>query len=148
MIFDWIEEAFGIYKIVSVVISAIFLVLVIRFIILTDAFGGYRKYKLDVYKYGGNEKKAIVNRWKKILDLMSSKNADDWKRAALLAESMFVDIMKIESSTQVDVKEFSRLREVREQVLPLVREEGAVAIAPIKELLREYREAFKEMGYL
>src|SRR5690606_34436428 len=87
-LFDW-------FRAISIVISAILFVAAVRYIFITDAFGGYRKYRLEVYKFVEDEKKRFPKRWKNVLELIQSDEADDWKHAIILADGMFDDMLKI-----------------------------------------------------
>src|SRR3989344_9070179 len=160
MIFDQLAEIFSTYRVISAIISVVFLFVVIRYLIVTDALGGFRKYKLDIYKYGGEEKKRIPARWKRVLKLVQSSEPEDWKQAVLYADEMFDDMLKIanyggatavERLAGVDASQITtndQLRELRSGVFSAINADEQLDQAHVKDLLREYRTVFQGMGYL
>ncbi len=148
------------FKIASAVISAILLFVVVRLIIVTDAFGGYRKYRLDVRKYGAEEKKRTPDMWKRVLKFVQSPKPEDWKQAVLVADQIFDDVLKIGGYTGATTAEriekveasqignIDRLRVLRANVFSSIHTDEALDLPVVKELLREYREVFQTMGYL
>lgn len=146
--FESLIDAFHVYKIISVIVSVLFFVLVVRYIILTDALGGYRSYKLNIYKYGGEEKKRVPDRWGKVLMLVRSKKPADWKQAALIADEIFWDVVKMEKMQESIASGKEELHEIRGKVLSSIQTDETLDHGLVKELLREYREVLRETGYL
>jgi hypothetical protein len=149
------------FKIISVLITVLFLALAVRYIIKTDVFAGYRKYTRDVRRYGGEEKKHVPERWKKeVLVPIQSKNPEKWKQALLSGENMLDDALKsnsfggltlaerLERADEERLPNINSLREAHARVFSLVNAGESIPLGDAKELLREYREALKTLGYL
>lgn len=158
---SWIINHTGVIEGISFVISAIFFVMAVRLMIRMNYFSEDIRYRWNFLKKTRDDKNRILGIWKKILDLVISRNPDDWKQAALVSDSLLDEVLKIagyrgntveERLSHVDesaVPTISGLRRVRTRVFALLAEaEPHIEQAQIKELLREYRHVFRQLGIM
>lgn len=145
--FDFLSGIYGWIRVISAIVSVLFLALVIYYSIRTNVLGGYKTYKLDIYKYGGEEKKRIPERWEKVLVLVQSKKNTDMQKALQMGDQLFWDVMKLDRVSKEDALG-QEYHDMREKLFASVQTGEELNSATVKELLRAYRHILRERGYL
>lgn len=145
--FDFLSGVYDWVRVVSAIVSVIFLALVIYYSIRTNALGGYKTYKLDIYKYGGEEKKRIPERWEKVLSLVGTKKNTDIQEALQVGDQLFWDVMKLDRVSKEDALG-QEYHDMREKLFASVQAGEELDNVMVKELLRAYRHILRERGYL
>ena len=157
----WIINHMGIMESISFLISALFCVLSIRLMIAMDYFSEDMRYRWNIFKHISNDTQRIMSIWKKILDLVVSHDPHDWRQAVVFADALLDEVLKIAGYRGRSVEErlahvdeaalptIGMLRRVRMRVFALLAEdEPHLEQHQVKELLREYRQVFKQLGMM
>lgn len=156
----WIEEWSLLLKIISGMATAILLFFAIRFMILMDYFSPYKKYKRDIYKYGGSYLQRVPDEWKTILSYVVTQDSGKWKQAFLRADSMLLEVLKTSGHKGMDMNQrliaashaqvphVLELQRKRQEILFKIEQGEDVSLKEVKETLQIYRNVFREFGVL
>ena len=164
-VFDPAEKIFGPYalqfKAISFVISVIFFVLMMFFLIRS----GYLARRIDImndfWRMQDVFKRRSVRAWVRIKKKLKSKNPNDWREALMTAEVLLNMVLKQagfpgknldDRLAGLNQEQLSNLADVRKAHLALMKmqENPSQEVSPeeIEGLLDIYEEALREMGLL
>ncbi len=148
-------------QLISLLLSLFFLTLSIRLIIKMDFFSDKRNYGWQAVRSDSIARTRLQKAWKVVLKKITLPDSGAWKEAVLLADNEFDEVIRSsgyrgaspeERLMLVDesaVANISKIRALRAELLPsLTNEEASLDYEKAKELLREYRRAFKQLGMM
>lgn len=154
MVWAWIQ-------LVSLLISLFLLVASIRLIIKMDFFSDKRDYGWQAVRSDSIARTRLEKAWRVVLKKITLPDSGAWKEAVLLADNEFDEVIRSsgyrgatpeERLMVVDesaIANISRIRVLRGELIPALKDENAsVDYEKAKELLREYRRAFKQLGMM
>jgi len=156
----FLEEWGWLFKTLSAVVSAVLLFFAIRYMVRMDYFGPYKKYKRDIYKYGGSYLQRVPDDWKKILSYVTTQDSEKWKQAILRADSMLLEVLKTSGHKGMDmdqrliaashaqVPHVLDLQRVRQEILFKIEQGEDISLKEVKETLQVYRNVLREFGVL
>lgn len=159
---SFLLENFFWIKIISAAISLIFLIGIIWLAVRIDYFSGKRTYGLEVLQSSGNVyRKKTLKIWKEILKKVASSNPMLWKEAVKEADAILNEVLKVSGYrgknieerflqvTSAQVSNIEELKLLRSQLMPLVMDENSfLELSRVKEILRSYRQAFRQFGMM
>lgn len=147
-------------QVVSVVASVALLASIIRMIIKIDFFSESREYGLRLLRDASIRKKQFIDEWNRVLSLMATQNPEAWRRAFVIAEQMLHEGLKsvgllgatteilLSHATDDLISNSDALKKIRRETLYMIQGERDIELDVIKECLREYRQAFRQMKIL
>ncbi|MFA6495379.1 MAG: hypothetical protein WC246_01405 [Candidatus Paceibacterota bacterium] len=148
-------------QLISLLLSLFFLIASIRLIIKMDFFSDKREYGWQAIRSDAIARTRVQKAWKIILKKIVLPDSGAWKEAIILADNEFDEIVRSsgyhgetpqERLMVIDeaaIANISRIRVLRADMAPdLANEEAAVDYGKAKELLREYRRAFQQLGMM
>ena len=156
----WIEEWSFVFKILSAGLSIIFFFFAVRYMIRMDYFSPYRKYKHDIYKYGGSYLQRVPDDWKKILSYITTDDAEKWKQALLKADAMLLEVLKTSghsgismderlfAASRVQVPHVLELQKARQAIFFKLDQGEDLSLKEVKEILQLYRDILRGFGVL
>lgn len=148
------------FKVVSGGVSLVLLIAIARLIIRIDFFSDKRDYGIRLLRDKNVQQKHLVDQWKYVLALIATQSPDAWKKAFVIADNLLHDVLKNtgllgrttqELLAQVGDDRISNsdaLKRIRQDVLAMINGEREVEFDVVKECLREYRQAFRQMKAL
>jgi|GEM_PF-2318758 len=160
-IFKWFVDNFFWIQIGSTILSIILLVAIVRLIIKVDYYADKREYGWEILKLGNLRQKKLTNLWQRTLKKVAKPNPEEWKRAVFEVDNFFDDSLKgsgyiggseEERMAKVGKDKISNIQEliaIHLEITALKAEENSVIEhEKVKEFLRAYRKAFRELGLL
>ncbi len=158
---SWFLDTLWLFKTIGVIVSVVFFILAVQFMIRMDYFGGTKRYGMNLIRKHPSTSEIMESMWKKVLKLISSKNPEDWKKAVLLADTIFDESLRIvggkgktieERIQTVNTETIGSLEELsglRATMLHTLKEEqGLVSREDAKIILRAYRSALRRMSMI
>ena len=158
---SWFLDTLWLFKTISVIVSVVFFILAVQFMIRMDYFGGTKRYGMNLIRKHPSTSEVMESMWKKVLKLISSKNPEDWKKAVLFADTIFDESLRIvggkgktieERIQTVNTETIGSLEELsglRATILHTLKEEqGLVSREDAKTILRAYRSALRRMSMI
>ncbi len=146
---------------ISLLLSLFFLAASIRLIIKMDFFSDKRDYGWQAVRSDAIARTRLEKAWKIVLKKITLPDSGAWKEAVLLADGEFDEIIRSsgyrgatpdERLVMIDesaIANISRIRVLRNELMSALKDEDAsVDYEKAKELLREYRRAFKQLGMM
>ena len=146
---------------ISLLVSLFFLAASIRLIVKMDFFSDKRDYGWQAVRSDAIARTRLQKAWKVVLKKITLPDSGAWKEAVLLADGEFDEIIRSsgyrgatpeERLMVVDesaVANISRIRVLRNELMPALNdEEASIDYEKAKELLREYRRAFQQLGMM
>jgi hypothetical protein len=149
------------FQFISLALSIFFLVASMRLIVKLDFFSDKRDYGWQAVRSDSIARARLQKAWKIVLKKITLPDSGEWKEAVLLADREFDEVIRSsgyrgatpeERLMVVDelaVANISKIRVLRAELLPsLTNEEASLDYEKAKELLREYRRAFQQLGVM
>jgi hypothetical protein len=157
----WFTNNFIWIQVASMVLSAVFLFAIIRLIIKIDYFSERREYGREIRHLSNLRQIKLSQLWRVVLKEVSRPNPGQWKKAIFEVDDFFDDTLKAQGfiggseeermgkvSTEM-ISNIGKIMEIHSEISILRADENSVADhEKIKEYLREYRKAFRELGLL
>lgn len=150
-----------IFQLTSLLISAVFLAASIRLLLKTNFFSATRDYGWHAVRPDAIARTRLEKTWKTVLKKITTPDVSAWKEAIALADGEFDELLRSSGYRGTTPEErlvivdpavlpnISRIRVLRNELVPALKDEDAsVDYEKAKELLREYRAAFRQLGMM
>lgn len=157
----WFINNFVWFQIGSMVISLVLLVAIVRLIIKIDYFSERREYGKEIRHLSDLRKIKLAKLWKVVLKKVANHNPELWKSAVFEVDDFFDDTLKAQG--YIGGSEEERMDKVSEDIISNIQdiitihaeitslradEKSVFDHEKVKEYLREFRKAFRELGLL
>ena len=157
----WFVVNFVWFQIGSMILSALLIVAIIRLIIKIDYFSERREYGREIRHLADLRQRKLAQLWKFVLKRAAQPNPELWKKAIYEVDDFFDDTLKAQG--YIGGSEEERMAKVNQEIVSnikdIIRVHAEISRLrsdelskpdheKIKEYLREYRKAFRELGLL
>lgn len=157
----WFFENILFFQVFGFIISAVFFVLTARLMIKMNYFEANARYSFRKLRKNPSVQDLMDPYWNKVLKLITSKKAEDWKKAVQDADKILDESLKsvgtkgktieerIKSADREITGPLEELIRLRDEILPFLKEENAqITKDKAKEILRAYRDVLQRMGMI
>lgn len=158
---DWLEPSLPLLKLVSAIISAIFIWGIFYTIFGSNYLTRKAEEYMDIFLIGDVGKRRQIRIWKRILGALKRDNSASWKKSVLDADTVFDEIIKMSGYRGQTVHD--RFKQLRPETLTnynelldahrvrdRVRQEPDFALSKdeASRVIKIYEKAFMELGLL
>lgn len=158
---NWLSQNLFFFQLLSLVLSTFLFCAIIYLVVKIDYFSDKREYGWESWNVTKTYKKRVANFWSKIIKNISSQDPTLWKEAVKIAEETLAEILKaagyrgakmeelLKSFNSIKILGADELKQKRSEFFELYADDSIpVDLIKTKELLREYRNVFKNLGML
>jgi hypothetical protein len=158
---NWFVNNFFWIQLASIIISLVLIIAIVRLIIKIDYYSDKREYGLEIWQIKKLRHKKLKKLWKKVLALVVEPDPVKWKEVLIEVDNFFDDTLKEigylgesakERLLKVEKEKISNIEEIikiHEEVEKIKASDSLfLEHEKVKEYLRAYRQAFRQLGYL
>ncbi len=159
---NWFVNNFVWFQAVSVALSVVFLVLIIKIIIKIDYYGDKREYQWEIAKIDKIYQIKSNKIWNSAYSALKQSKPDLWKKIIIEVNDFFDDYLKVigylgdsewERLVQVENNKISNIEKIKkiceEKVFSLYSNpEASLGYEEAKEILREFRQSYRQLGLM
>lgn len=158
---DWFFQNLNWIQTILIIIAAILTIGIVNLVLKIDYFSGFRHYTWEILKSKNLPKRRILTIWKKILHYVSSSDPNLWREAVLGTDRLFDEILKLsghhgktiedrmDSVDSSQVYNIEEMKKIRTEMMEKLSDSSYVPELPkVKEFLRIYRQAFRQLGLM